>query len=149
MNKKMYVAGFCFSERHDSVVLIKKARPHWQSGFLNGIGGKIEEGETPLQAMVREFEEETGVKTQTPDWTKFVVLSSRDNSWCVMFYKCINTLHTMNACQTTDEPLFWVDPYDLDNHNVLPKLHWLIPMAICVCNPISSGDVFVNATTVA
>ena len=38
------------------VVLTHKNRPAWQAGKLNGVGGKIELLESPVAAMVREFE---------------------------------------------------------------------------------------------
>lgn len=55
-----YVAGFLFSENLLSVALIRKEKPAWQKGCLNAIGGKIEENETPFEAMKREFTEEAG-----------------------------------------------------------------------------------------
>lgn len=55
-----YVLGFMFNEDESKVLLIMKNRPAWQAGKLNGVGGKIEAGETPIQAMEREFAEETG-----------------------------------------------------------------------------------------
>jgi 8-oxo-dGTP pyrophosphatase MutT (NUDIX family) len=57
--KDRYVLGFVFSQACDRVLLIWKNRPAWQKDKLNGIGGKIEAGETPKQAMEREFTEET------------------------------------------------------------------------------------------
>lgn len=48
-----YVVGFMFSSDKTLVTLIRKNRPKWMNGKLNGVGGKIEIGETPLQAMVR------------------------------------------------------------------------------------------------
>jgi 8-oxo-dGTP pyrophosphatase MutT (NUDIX family) len=55
-----YVLGIMFSENEKKVLVIWKSRPAWQVDKLNGIGGKIEEGETPIEAMHREFREETG-----------------------------------------------------------------------------------------
>ena len=46
-----YVTGFLFSPDKQSVVLITKNRPKWQENKLNGVGGKIELNETPLEAM--------------------------------------------------------------------------------------------------
>lgn len=63
-----YVLGFMFDPSKQRVALIHKERPAWQKGSLNGIGGKIERGETPEAAMVREFAEETGVHTTELDW---------------------------------------------------------------------------------
>ncbi|PIE78988.1 MAG: hypothetical protein CSA15_05000, partial [Candidatus Delongbacteria bacterium] len=56
-----YVNGFMYSEDEKKIVLIKKNTPEWQRGLFNGIGGSIEAGESPEEAIVREFEEETGV----------------------------------------------------------------------------------------
>lgn len=63
---KHYVLGFAFVDR--SVFLIKKIKPDWQRGLWNGLGGSIESMETSLDAMVREFYEESGVQTNQSDW---------------------------------------------------------------------------------
>ncbi len=67
------VVGFLFSEDFSYVVLIEKSKPEWQAGRLNGVGGKIEEGEEPLDAMRREFKEEAGLDIQ--HWIEFAHLS--------------------------------------------------------------------------
>ena len=54
---KGYVLGFMFSPDMERILLMRKNRPEFQAGKFNGIGGKIEGTETPLQAMIREFEE--------------------------------------------------------------------------------------------
>ncbi len=68
---RQYVLGFAFSPTGDRVVLIEKKRPDWQLGKLNGVGGRVENGEKPVDAMVREFKEETGVDTTRDDWRYF------------------------------------------------------------------------------
>lgn len=40
-----YVVGFLFDSEFRQVALIRKQKPQWQAGLLNGIGGKIEYGE--------------------------------------------------------------------------------------------------------
>jgi hypothetical protein len=57
---KGWVLGFLFSEDLEHVVLLQKTHPDWQSGRLNGIGGKIEPGESHRAAIWREGKEETG-----------------------------------------------------------------------------------------
>lgn len=68
MNNTEYVCGFAFNEQMNKVALITKNRPKFLAGKTNGIGGKVEEGESPPEAMVREFEEEAGVKTNVLEW---------------------------------------------------------------------------------
>jgi 8-oxo-dGTP diphosphatase len=53
-----YVVGFVFNENLDKVVLMKRSKNPY-SGLLNGLGGKIEASETELEAMKREWKEET------------------------------------------------------------------------------------------
>lgn len=59
--KKQYVMGFAFFmiDGNKFVALINKSSG-WQSGMINGLGGKIKENESPIEAMKREFREEFG-----------------------------------------------------------------------------------------
>lgn len=122
-----YVVGFLFSQPSgEHCVLIMKNKPVWQKGKLNGVGGKIEEGETPLQAMVREFEEETGVKTKETDWLQFCTLKGNFGAVvCFRGYKNVNTR------SMTDEKVdqYYVKGNALDDLPLIPNLRWLIPMA--------------------
>ncbi len=75
-----YVAGFAFRHNregdHAHVLLIRKNRPEWQAGLLNGIGGHVDVDEDMcIHAMVREFREETGIETSVRDWQHFVGLA--------------------------------------------------------------------------
>ena len=58
---KRYVLGFVMDEKKEKIVLVHNNRPDFQAGKLNGLGGKIEEGETPEEAMKREILEESGL----------------------------------------------------------------------------------------
>lgn len=68
-----YVIGFIVDETEENVLLIRKTKPDWQNGLLNAVGGKIELGETPLFAIIRECEEETGLEID--DWTHTATLT--------------------------------------------------------------------------
>jgi 8-oxo-dGTP diphosphatase len=61
MSIKRMVVGFLFAD--SDVLLVQKMKPDWQKGFWNGVGGKDEDGEEPIDAMVREFREETKIDT--------------------------------------------------------------------------------------
>ena len=129
MKQVFYVAGFLFTDDSRHVVLIEKVRPEWQAGLLNGIGGHVEPGETPLEAMVREFNEETGVEVST--WKQFATLKGEsDVQWTVHFFCAFDTRAFQRVEQMTDEsPVkMWVDSLDFDG--TIPNLSWLIPMAL-------------------
>ena len=84
-------ATLCFLLRNGEVLLIRKKRG-FGKGKYNGVGGRIEKGETPEEAAIREVEEEVGVKVldlepagrlefysvgKEPDWVIFVFRSKR------------------------------------------------------------------------
>lgn len=67
-----------FVRRDGEVLLIRKKRGHG-AGKINGPGGKVEPGETPLDSAVRETMEETGIRVLDPVLRgrfKFVDLSA-------------------------------------------------------------------------
>ena len=64
LNVKTYTVGFIFDSTLEEVALMEKTHPEWQKGKLNGIGGKVEDGEIVISCMIREAEEETGLKTK-------------------------------------------------------------------------------------
>lgn len=67
-----YVCGFLFDPDLERVALIIKNRgPANMAGKLNGIGGKINPGESARGAMAREFLEETGVHIDASEWLSF------------------------------------------------------------------------------
>ena len=117
-----YVAGFLFES--DKVALVVKNRPKWQAGRMNGIGGHIEEGETPAEAMVREFVEETGYPDPI-DWTPFAVLSG--DNFAVHFFYAWGDLSKVQTM--TDEEIVTVPVENINHRNAIPNLQWLIPMA--------------------
>ena len=75
-----YVLGILFmlDESSDIVVLVRKKRPAHHAGLLNGIGGKIEDGELSIDAMCRECYEETGLSIN--NWTNFGMVEGMDFS---------------------------------------------------------------------
>ncbi len=133
MDYKHWVVGFVFRNEKSEVALVLKNRPEFQKGKLNGPGGKIEEGETPAQAMRREFKEETGADIQ--DWRAFALLKEEagDVTFLVSHSSC--EVQTM-----TDEPVAWHRVEDLKKLPVLSDLRWLIPLALDDQNRFSTVD---------
>lgn len=137
--KKRYVVGFLFTADLQHVVLIRKKRPEWQAGKLNGIGGHIEDGETPEAAMRREFKEEAGM--QVDQWKHFTTLSDAANRFSVDWFWSVESsmAESTRLMSPTDETACWVpvetvlDVKTATQQGIelmIPNLRWLIPMAL-------------------
>ncbi|OGG55116.1 hypothetical protein A3D62_00705 [Candidatus Kaiserbacteria bacterium RIFCSPHIGHO2_02_FULL_49_11] len=66
-------ATVCFPLTSSKILLGKK-KERFGIGKWNGFGGKIQEGETPEEAAVRELREESGLVAQTADLEKVAIL---------------------------------------------------------------------------
>lgn len=66
-----YVLGFPMTWA-GSVALVRKTKPEWQKGDLNGFGGKVKDDETYGGAMFREFREYTSYAL--PDWNHILFM---------------------------------------------------------------------------
>lgn len=120
--KTEYVLGFMFDR--GNVALIRKKKPKWQEGLLNGIGGKIEANEGPFLAMVREFEEETGLHQKL--WNHFATMSGPDfKVYCFMCHGPVIKLKSMESEQVEIHSIT-----GLPISECIPNLKWLIPMAL-------------------
>lgn len=130
-----YVLGFMFSADLRDVLLIRKQRPEWQRGRLNGLGGCVV-SENYFQAMAREFNEETILPTAranlttTLDWTRFAELTGKEGSWIVhCFYATARKIEAYCGVETNGEA---VERYDVQSlpESLVPNCRWLIPMAL-------------------
>lgn len=166
---KEWVVGFLVDPETDSVLLIRKKRPAWMAGLLNGIGGKVEEGETPEEAMRREFFEEAGAIVS--DWRHLVSMSAvtvedrsggiTDNAGWIHFYAASWPLEVLTSCVAqTDETLEVYDVGDLisvqhplretwwlRSRAMVPNLRWLLPLAVHVADAYEPFVIRETSTT--
>jgi 8-oxo-dGTP diphosphatase len=123
-----WVAGFLFTDDYRKVATIRKARPEWQKGKLNGVGGKVEPGETPYQAMCREWTEESGL-VSPPNWREYCCLDWKGGR--VYFFEAYSAWECNGfRYKDVDEVVNWFAINDDLYRETIPNLRWLIPLAM-------------------
>lgn len=128
-----YVLGFMFSEDRRQVALIRKDRPEWQKGKFNAPGGKVEPGETPSDAMVREFSEETGYQTESSGWSPFARIEGKGENKEPYEVYCFVTVGDLRNIRRTEDEVPWiveVDKVSLQRSEMVGNLPWLVHMAL-------------------
>ncbi|MCR5206584.1 MAG: NUDIX domain-containing protein [Lachnospiraceae bacterium] len=60
--EKFVLTTECYIRRGDEILFIHKGGNDLNTGKFLGIGGHLEKGESPMDGIVREIEEETGIK---------------------------------------------------------------------------------------
>jgi 8-oxo-dGTP diphosphatase len=126
-----FVVGFAFNMTKTKILLVKKRRPKWQEGCLNGIGGKIEDGEQPFDAMRRETLEEAGLELE---WVYRGIMTGINNDGepfeCHIFYAYSNQI--LQFKQIEDELLGLYSPLTFHQyHKYISNLRYLIPYGMC------------------
>lgn len=137
-----YVCGFAFhggGTVRPRVVLIRKVKPDWQAGKLNGVGGKIEPGETSKTAMAREFHEETGVLTLPLEWDVFAKMHfpKAEVTFLRYFGDAAAVAQTMTVYSADlNRPIREAIEHrlvrgidEIPDGAIMPNLRWAIPMA--------------------
>ena len=114
-----YVLGFAFIHSDTEVVMLRKQRPEFQAGKVNGVGGHIEEGESSLDAMIREFQEEALVDIPGKDWNFSHKLSNNECS--IDIYSCFSDL-AIQSTTTSDEQVLFIKLKELKELNEKQQL---------------------------
>lgn len=118
-----YVLGFCFAgPTPDLVVIRKRETAPWNAGLLNGVGGSVEAGEFPEEAMAREFFEETGHRSLPDEWERFGAFVGLGHKGGHDTYVHLFRTYAPGQIEvrtTTDEEVFRIGLVG-DQHNRLP-----------------------------
>lgn len=134
---KRYVLGVASTVAGRFVVILK-ATPDWQRGLYNFPGGKIEPGETPYDAMRREWKEEVGQHIRRADWEVFAVLREEG----VFEVVCLRTLTDAEpepmkmvgvSCEPV-EPINLFEPHEIAamayGGEAIENLGWILCLAM-------------------
>lgn len=119
---KKIVTVFCYIQKDDKVLMLKKGE------FYNAIGGKVEKGESPYQAILRETIEEAGIKIK-PEYKGHISIENFTNNqdWdCHVF---IAKSYKGNLLENSPEgKLIWIKKEDLLKINLWESDKQFIPL---------------------
>lgn len=127
-----YCLGFLFDEKDNNIVLIRKLSPEFLKGKLNGVGGKIEDKESPTLAMEREFIEETGLKVPSELWKYKITLWKQDEYDMHIFKANSPSLLGVETKEKEQVAVYAMTSvmHPVNYLNCVPNLRWIIPMIL-------------------
>jgi len=142
--KQIYTLGFVVFRGVNKILLMEKRKPEFQKGFLNGLGGKPEDDEGFTDCIIREIEEESGLKTNTKDWNYFCKMVGAD--WEVYCFISMLDHKRMEGISTKEEEKIVILDLNKINTcypNLLGNIPWLVGMGI---DSIMNKDAFIPPT---
>ena len=141
--RKVIPAVLVYAEQPDGRILMihrnSASRPgDYHAGKWNGLGGKFELDESPLEAAIREFQEEAGVLTAPDAWKSLGVLqfpnfkAHKSEDWLVYLFKLKLTESQIQQVnhQSDEGELHWVPAQDLEKLNLWPGDRHFIPHVV-------------------
>jgi 8-oxo-dGTP diphosphatase len=118
------LATLMFVIQDGQILLIRKKRG-LGAGKMNGPGGKIEPGETPLQAVIRETQEEVGL---TPDGARElgVLRFQFTSGLAILCYVFRADTYTGQLIETDEATPYWVPIADIPYPEMwADDIYWL------------------------
>ncbi len=107
------------------MLLIKRRKPP-HAGQWDGIGGKLEPGEDPFAACIREMREETGLVISSPQLRALLVITvkSTDELWLIFVFSAETPQGTLAG--SDEGEVAWVAIHGLGSLPVVPDLPMLL-----------------------
>lgn len=116
----------CFLRAENRLLLIHRQKPP-NSGLWNGIGGKLEPGEDPYIACVREVREETGLAIQDPLLRAVLIITvkSTGDLWVLFVFTAAAPQAPPKA--SDEGEVAWVEADRIATLPVPPDLPVILP----------------------
>ena len=109
-------AGVVFKE--DRVLLTRRTQDQHLGGLWEFPGGKLEEGESPDQAVVRECREECGIAVEVERILEVSYYRYPDRDVLLLFYRCRWVAGEVSHLEISDHA--WARPSELGGYALPP-----------------------------
>jgi len=126
----MKLATLCYVRRDGHTLMIhrNKRAGDIHQGKWNGLGGKLDPGESPEQCVIREVREESGLDIRNPRYHGLLVFADfKSEDWFVWVFSADNFDGTLT--ETHEGSLAWIPDDELTNLPLWPSdpifLPWL------------------------
>jgi 8-oxo-dGTP diphosphatase len=108
---KVKIGTLCYIEKDNKILLLHRTKKEddIHEGKWIGVGGKIEQGETPEECIIREVKEETGLIIKSPNLNGVMTFPKfKDNEdWYVFLFTANDFEGELIECNEGD--LKWVE----------------------------------------
>ncbi len=103
---------------HTLMLLRDKKNADLHSYRYNGVGGKLERGESPEECAVREIREETGLEAKTLTYRGHLTFPFFDDEvdWLVFVYECFD--FEGEIVESNEGSLHWIMDEDIPHLNI-------------------------------
>lgn len=139
--RKVIPAVLIYVRQQGKILMIHRdsQRPgDYHSGRWNGLGGKLEVDESPLEAAVRELAEESGLKLPPTKFKSLGVVQfpnfkpKKSEDWMVFIFTAeLSSVEEQNCQTECDEgSLHWIPVQEVSALNLWPGDKYFIPFVL-------------------
>ena len=126
--KILYVVAVALVDREGRVLLAQRPAGKNLAGLWEFPGGKIETGETPEAALVRELKEELGIDTRESCLAPLTFASHRYETFHLFMPLYVCRVWKGFVVPAEGQQVAWVFPKDFDKYDMPPADIPLIPI---------------------